>query len=141
MTRGLILFAHGARDAAWAEPLQATTRMTQARLPEWAVALAFLEFLAPGLPDCGAAMVAKGCTEIDVVPLFLGAGGHVRRDLPRLVAELQDRFPTVTWRLRHAVGESPLLMEAMAAAACGLALAPDQDAQEEPAEPSTGDPT
>ena len=34
-------------------------------------------------------LVAAGCRAVDVVPLFLGAGGHVRKDIPVLMAQLQ----------------------------------------------------
>jgi sirohydrochlorin cobaltochelatase len=122
--RGLILFAHGARDPAWATPLQATSARAQALQPEWRVALAFLEFLSPSLPECGRSLAEQGCTQIDIVPLFLGAGGHVRRDLPALVAALQAEWPAVQWRLQTAVGEAPRLIEAMAWAACDLAATP-----------------
>jgi sirohydrochlorin cobaltochelatase len=37
--------------------------------------------------------VAQGCTDIEIVPLFLGAGGHVRKDLPARTATLQQRHP------------------------------------------------
>jgi len=55
-----------------------------------------------------------------VLPLFLGAGGHVRKDLPQKLQALQAAWPAVNWRLQPAVGESPLLVAAMAQIAAGL---------------------
>ena len=78
MKRGLLLFAHGARDPRWALPFEAIVQRIAARAPGLPVRLAFLEFMAPTLPEAGDALVAQGCDEIEVVPLFLGAGGHVR---------------------------------------------------------------
>jgi sirohydrochlorin cobaltochelatase len=54
---------------------------------------------------------------VDVVPLFLGAGGHVRKDLPELLARLQAAHPDVEWRLCPAIGEVPSVIDAMAHAA------------------------
>ncbi len=122
--RGLILFAHGARDAAWATPLQASAQRSRELLPGTVVDLAFLEFMSPDLAACGAAMAEKGCTEVDVLPLFLGAGGHVRRDLPAQVDALRLAHPGVQWTLRPAAGESPRLIEAMALVALDLHQAP-----------------
>lgn len=51
------------------------------RAAELAVSLAFLEFMAPDLPAAGA-MAAAGCRQVTVLPLFLGAGGHVRGICP-----------------------------------------------------------
>ncbi len=114
---GLLLFAHGARDPHWALPFQAVAARCRAQRGEHRVALAFLEFMAPGLVEAGSALVAAGCTAVDVVPLFLGAGGHVRKDIPLLMAQLQAAHPTVRFRLRPAVGEAAALIDAMAAVA------------------------
>jgi len=110
-TTGILLFAHGARDPAWARPFEAVAAALRARAarPDQ-VGLAFLEFMQPGLVDGGSALVAAGCTQVTVVPLFLGAGGHVRKDLPLL----RERHADVSWTLSPAVGESDLLVQAMA---------------------------
>ena len=69
--------------------------------------LAYLEFMSPNLPEAGAALCAAGCTHVDVLPLFLGTGGHVRQDLPPLLQRLRDAHPSVHWRLHAAIGEQP----------------------------------
>ena len=115
MSRGLLLFAHGARDARWAEPFEEVAR--RVRLREPAVQLAFLEFMAPTLREAGRTLAQAGCSAVDVVPLFLGAGGHVRKDLPKLLAELALAYPNVQWRLQRAIGEVDGVIEAMAQAA------------------------
>lgn len=117
MTRGILLFAHGARDPRWAEPFDAVAARLAAAAPDVPVALGFLEFMAPGLRGAGDRLVAAGCTRVDVVPLFLGAGGHVRRDVPALLAELRAAHPQVAWRLCRAIGESAEVIDAMARAA------------------------
>ena len=85
MKRGLLLFAHGARDPNWALPFEAVVERIRGAAPEVAVALAYLDFMTPGIVDAGDSLAAAGCTRVEVVPLFLGAGGHVRKDLPLLV--------------------------------------------------------
>ena len=115
--RGLLLFAHGARDPQWAQPFEAVAQRCRAERGSDRVALAFLEFMTPDLVAAGSALVAAGCSVVDVVPLFLGAGGHVRKDIPVLMARLQAAHPAVSFALRPAVGEAPALVEAMAAVA------------------------
>lgn len=121
--RGLLLFCHGARDPNWALPFRAVADQAAAADPGRRVALAFLEFMTPDLLDAGGRLAADGCREVDVVPLFLGAGGHVRKDLPALMATLGERHPDVRWRLHPAVGEAPAVIAAMAATAVALASA------------------
>ena len=120
MTRGLLLFAHGARDPRWALPFQAVARRVAEREPTLKLRLAFLEFMTPGLVDAGNALAADGCERIDVVPLFLGAGGHVRKDLPLLLDELRAAHPQVQWELQRAIGEIDSVVDAMALAAAAM---------------------
>jgi len=117
MKAGLILFAHGARDPAWAAPFEAVAARVRAARPDAEVRLAFLELMTPSLPEACAALAAAGCTQVAVLPLFLGAGGHVRKDLPRLVDALRAAHPSLTFELHGAVGENPAVIAAMAEAA------------------------
>lgn len=114
--RGLLLFAHGARDSRWALPFEDIANRIRERAPDVPVELCFLEFMAPGLVEGGQRLAAAGCTRVDVVPLFLGAGGHVRKDIPVLLAQLEVSNPTVRWELRPAIGEMDAVIEAMALA-------------------------
>jgi sirohydrochlorin cobaltochelatase len=118
---GLLLFAHGARDPNWAVPFEAVASLVRAGRPGLQVELAFLEFMSPNLTEAGQRLVDSGCNDVAVVPLFLGAGGHVRKDLPALLTGLAHTHPRVTWRLQHAIGEIDTVIHAMAEAAMALA--------------------
>ncbi len=117
---GLILFAHGARDPRWAGPFQAVADQVRAQRPGVQVRLAFLEFMAPTLPAAGAELAAAGCLDVAVLPMFLGTGGHVRKDLPLLMDDLRQAHPGLRFTLHAAVGEMPALTAAMAGVALGL---------------------
>ena len=118
---GVLLFAHGARDPRWAEPFVAVAQRLRERHPAITVELAYLEFMAPTLVEAGVQLVAAGCQRVDVVPLFLGAGGHVRKDLPLLLAELSATCPGVQWHLQRVIGERDSVIDAMADAAAVFA--------------------
>lgn len=113
-TRALILFAHGARDPRWAEPFQRLQVLVQAQSPETVVKLAFLELMTPRLPELTAELVQTGVTDVTVVPVFLGQGGHVRADLPRIVDELKQQHSAVSFKIVEAVGENEQVLKAMA---------------------------
>jgi sirohydrochlorin cobaltochelatase len=115
--RAIVLFAHGARDPRWAGPLEAVAAALRARRPDVAVALAFLELLEPRLDGAAAALVEAGAARIDVVPAFLGMGGHVRDDLPPLVERLRRAHPGVEFRLHGPLGERADIVAALADAA------------------------
>ena len=111
----LILFAHGARAASWAQPFQRLQAMLRDQLPGTAIELAFLELMDPRLPQVVDALVANGCNKISVVPVFFGQGSHVVRDLPEMIEELRSVHPSVQLSVAAAVGESPAVLEAIAA--------------------------
>jgi sirohydrochlorin cobaltochelatase len=111
--RALILFAHGARAESWKAPFERLRGMTQARMPEVPVSLAFLELMEPRLPAQVAALAAQGIDDITVVPVFLGQGGHVLRDLPLMVDELRLGHPAIAFKVAGAVGEAPDVLRAM----------------------------
>ena len=120
MSTGLILFAHGARDPRWALPFEAVAERVRAARPGLPVRLAFLELMQPNLADAGAALVAEGCSALQVLPLFLGAGGHVRQDLPKLVEALRAAHPGIVVTLHPAAGELPAVHAALAQTALDL---------------------
>lgn len=119
MKRSLILFAHGARAASWALPFQRLRELTQARTPDVAVSLAFLELMEPRLPAQVAQLVADGVQEITVVPVFLGQGGHLLRDLPLMIGQLRLDYPALAIKVVGAVGEDPAVLDAMSAYCVG----------------------
>jgi sirohydrochlorin cobaltochelatase len=120
MPHAIILFAHGARDPRWAIPFEAVAERVRAARPDTVVRLAFLEFMTPDLSAAGAELAAAGCSTVEVLPMFLGAGGHVRRDLPLLLDALRAAFPAVTFTLHTAIGETASVSDAMAAAALAI---------------------
>ena len=117
---GTLLFAHGARDPGWAAPFEAVAARLQTLAGGAPVALAYLEFMTPDLAAAGRQLAGQGCDTITVVPLFLGAGGHVRKDVPELLEQLRHDHPGVHWQLAPAVGAQPGVIEAMAQAALAL---------------------
>jgi sirohydrochlorin cobaltochelatase len=118
--RALILFAHGVRDPRWSEPFEAIAAAVRERAPQLTVRLAFLELMSPDLPGAADVLAAEGATRIDVLPLFLGTGGHIRRDLPPLVDAIRTRHTGIEVRLHAAAGEAAAIQAALAEHAIAL---------------------
>ena len=113
MSTGIILFAHGARDPNWARPLERLKRMLAERMPEALVEAAFLEHMTPTLEDAASDLVARGATELSVVPVFIANGGHLREDLPRRVEALAKKHPDVPVRIAPPIGEVDTILSAI----------------------------
>ena len=111
--KSLILFGHGARDSRWREPFDRLASLWKAQHPDVLVELAFLELMQPSLEDAIASQVAAGSTEVVVVPVFFGQGGHLRNDFPALLSACQEKFPAITLSATPAVGEDDAVLQAI----------------------------
>jgi sirohydrochlorin cobaltochelatase len=110
LKKGIVLVAHGSRDPEWSRPFERLAAALQTKLPAVAVALAYLEH-GPSVEEALAALAAKGAGSIRVVPVFLGAGGHVKHDIPRLVAAAN---PAVPVSVDAPIGEQAQVIDAIA---------------------------
>ena len=111
--KAIILFGHGARDARWREPFDRLADLWKAQYPGTPVELAFLEMMQPSLEEAVASLSASGATQITVVPVFFGQGGHLRNDFPVLLQSCQAKFPLISLNATHAVGEDLAVLQAI----------------------------
>ena len=112
-TKAIILFGHGARDASWREPFDRLAALWKAQHPNIQVELAFLELMQPSLEEAIASHASAGATEVVVVPVFFGQGGHLRNDFPVLMSACQERFPGIKLSTTPAVGEDDAVLQAI----------------------------
>lgn len=110
----VVLLGHGARDPQWARPMERLLESVRAREPALDVRLAFLEFMQPDLAAVLDQLAVGGARQIRVVPVFLAQGGHVKRDVPEVVAAACRRHPDISVEVAQALGESESVLAAMA---------------------------
>ncbi|MBR7746613.1 sirohydrochlorin chelatase [Undibacterium baiyunense] len=111
--QALILFAHGARAASWAEPFLRLQKLTQESEPELRVELAFLELMQPQLPEVVKKLVDLSYESVTIAPIFLGQGGHLLRDLPLMVEEIRQQYPALQIQQVAAAGEDAGVLQAI----------------------------
>jgi sirohydrochlorin cobaltochelatase len=112
--RGIVLFAHGARDPEWARPFEEIRDRVRASRPEYPIALAFLEIMSPTLEEAIASLAAQGASSITVFPLFMAQGGHLKGDVPRILSAIRANYPNLPISLETALGDSPEILDAIA---------------------------
>ena len=115
--QAVVLFAHGSRDPGWARPFEELASNLR-KLVDGPVVLAYLDLMKPSLPEAIDALAGK-VASIRVVPVFLGPGGHVRQDLPRLVQQAQRKNPALEIRVDAAIGDQAAIVDAIAKAIAG----------------------
>lgn len=109
MKTAILLIAHGSRHA----PANDDLRELAGRLAEAGdapiVQASFLELAEPDIATGADHCIAQGADCVVMVPYFLAAGMHLRRDLTAARDELAGRHPGVEFRLGLPLGPDPLL--------------------------------
>ena len=111
--KAIILFGHGARDIRWREPFDRLVELWRAQHFNVPVEAAFLEMMQPSLDEAVAALSHTGATQIMVVPVFFGQGGHLRNDFPVLLDSCREKFPQIDLSATPAVGEDLAVLQAI----------------------------
>ena len=113
METALLLIAHGSRQPEANADLHHVAEGLRRR-GHAVVEAAFLELVEPDIDEAGARCAARGAGRVVLLPYFLSAGVHVRRDLTAARDRLAVRFPGVEFRLAKPLGRHPLLLDVVA---------------------------
>ena len=105
----VLLIAHGSRrDEANDDLRRLAERLAEAGDHPIVVA-SFLELAEPEIAEGAGVCVERGAKTVLMVPYFLSAGVHLRRDLTSARDALAARHPGVEFRLGEPLGPHPLL--------------------------------
>ncbi len=110
MADAVLLIAHGSRHADANADLHHLAGVLRER-GHGIVVASFLELAEPNIEAGGRACVAAGATRVVLLPYFLSAGVHVRRDLTAARDNLGRDFPEVAFVLAEPLGRHPLLAQ------------------------------
>ncbi len=100
----LVAVAHGTRNPAGPEVVEALTAQVRRRLPQAEVHTSYVELNEPSFSD----VMAQQHGPTVVVPLLLSSGFHINHDLPRMAADAD-----VPVRIARPLGPHPLLAALM----------------------------
>lgn len=109
MKTALVLIAHGSRNAEANADLHQLA--DDLRGDHDVVVPAFLELATPDIPQAVQTCVGRGAERVILLPYFLSAGVHVRRDLDRFRQDFARQYPSVEFLLAAPLGPHPLLVE------------------------------
>lgn len=110
---GVVLFAHGSPVPEANQGITELAREVGARTGAAFVTAAFLDSAPPDLGAALAQAVERGVHRIVIMPYFLTMGLHLRRDLPRLVAEQRARFPALEILVSESLEAYPGMADAV----------------------------
>ncbi|MBZ2170035.1 sirohydrochlorin chelatase [Marinobacter sp. F4216] len=104
MSNRIILLAHGSSDKHWCQTFEKLAQPTLDAVS--GSKIAYMELASPSLDDVIAEEASAGFTSFTIVPLFLAAGRHLRKDVPAMVRGLESTH-NVEIQLAPPIGESP----------------------------------
>ncbi|HKK55373.1 CbiX/SirB N-terminal domain-containing protein [Marinobacter sp.] len=106
----IILLAHGSSDARWCETFEKLAGPTLESVP--GSRIAYMELAQPSIDRVVSEGVNSGVRSFTIVPLFLAAGRHLRKDVPGMIREIENTH-NVTITLAAPIGENPQLGDAI----------------------------
>jgi sirohydrochlorin ferrochelatase len=109
----LIALAHGSRDPRSARTVRQIVSTTKQLRPDLKIEAAFLDHVRPDVDTVVDRLVARGHTEIVVVPLLLSSAYHARVDVPAVVAAAAARHPGVGIRVAEVLGTDVSLLSVL----------------------------
>jgi sirohydrochlorin ferrochelatase len=107
----LLLIAHGSQNAEANAELRSLAIELRHTGAYRVVEPAFLELAEPGIDVGAKRCVDSGARRVILLPYFLSAGIHVRRDLTAARERLAERYGEIEFRLAAPLGPHPLLAE------------------------------
>ena len=108
---GLIIVDHGSTEKESNEMFETIVKRFSDYLQHPYVIAAHMELASPNISEAFEELVKKGVKEIIVLPYFLLPGKHSQKDIPRLVQESAQSFPSIRWKVAEPLGVSPYLFE------------------------------
>lgn len=106
----VILLAHGSSDKRWCETFEHLAAPTLRSVANSAIA--YMELSEPSLDTVINDGKQHGVEDFTIVPLFLAAGRHLRKDVPAMIVDLEAKH-RVNIRLADPIGMNPKLGEAI----------------------------
>ncbi|MCL1983756.1 MAG: CbiX/SirB N-terminal domain-containing protein [Clostridiales bacterium] len=112
--KGFLVVAHGSRAKESEAALESVMAVVKQRLPDAAVEWAFMGFSERTVEKGVCSLVARGVTEIKIVPYVLFMGIHMKESLPQLAAECAAGFPGVKIEIGEPLGLDMRLADILA---------------------------
>ncbi len=112
MNDTILLVGHGSREPNGNVEIEQCAAAWRKRHPDERIEVCFIEF-ADVLLDEGLNHAAQGSKRVIVVPLILGAAGHVKMEIPHHIAHAREHHPDVTFVMAKHLGADSKILQAL----------------------------
>ena len=104
---GLILLAHGSNNPDWQIPFESLAADLASTSGRFEVRSAYLQLAPPSLPEAIHALATEGIRQINILPMFMAAGNHIKEDIPQEVEAVQQACPGLQIQILPPIGSHP----------------------------------
>ena len=111
--KALILIAHGSRVAKTQQEMDAYVETISRESPNLLVYGCYMEIQKPDLSETMTQVIESGVKFIQVLPLFIFEGRHMREDIPAQVEACQREFPNLSIELLPYIGGTSFFADAL----------------------------
>jgi sirohydrochlorin ferrochelatase len=112
--KAVLYIGHGTRSNKGADEAKAFLEKIKPKVPVPIQEISFLELTSPTIEEGFQRCIEKGATDITVVPILLLAAGHMKKDIPEVIASLQHQYPKVHITIQNAFGVQNVILDAIA---------------------------
>ncbi|NOY83460.1 MAG: sirohydrochlorin chelatase [Nitrospirae bacterium] len=107
MKQAVLLVGHGSKDPEGNKEFEAFAQAAGMRY-------CMLDYVEPSLPTALSLLAEEGITDLAVIPYFLFAGGHVKKDIPETIDIARKEYPKMRIYLGQHLGLEKALLEVCA---------------------------
>ncbi|MGF9966770.1 sirohydrochlorin chelatase [Bacillus rhizoplanae] len=111
--KAVLYICHGSRLQEACKEATAFVTSCMGRISAPIQEISFLELASPSIAEGFTTCVQKGATEIIIVPVFLLAAVHVKKDIPEELERLQNQYPHISLSYGNPFGVSRKLVNAV----------------------------
>ncbi|MBM4762827.1 sirohydrochlorin chelatase [Bacillus sp. B15-48] len=112
--KAILYIAHGTRSKIGVQEVKSFIQKVKERLHVPIQELSFLELSEPSIEDGFQHCVERGATEITIVPLFLLAAGHIKKDIPEILYSIKKNYPDTEIIVKDPFGVEEEILNAIA---------------------------
>lgn len=108
--KGIIILGHGSRDKEAQQQFKEVVEQVGKGMDSM-VEGAFMELAEPGFFQVVDLFKEKGIKEIVVYPLFLFPGVHIKRDIPEMLKEAEEKYEEIDFSMMEPIGPRKELID------------------------------
>jgi sirohydrochlorin ferrochelatase len=111
--KAILYIGHGTRSKKGAQEAKSFLQRVIDQVDVPIQEISFLELTEPFIDQGFQRCVERGATDITVVPLFLLAAGHIKKDIPEALVKLKKHYPAVQVNMRDPFGVQGEILDAI----------------------------